>query len=99
MASENKNFKVSGIEKGGRNRDLASAISWLEFAVETPINAISKKKRGTLNSLKKYSAHNAIEKAIKVSQGGLGYDEEKRILTIPFYDFFLFLEEEDQQMR
>lgn len=33
-----------------------------------------------------------VDKLIKVSQGNLGYDAERRILTIPFYDFSLFLE-------
>lgn len=185
LAKENKNFKVSNIEKDARNRDLASPIDWLEFAclakksyvqkerVTLPFdksgstyriyladmgiftyqskekattffdsnsrNTLSgvyfenyvadelmfhdyelfywkgkdecefefliekdgeiypidvKKKKGTLNSLEKYSSHNHVEKVIKVSQGYLGYDSEKKILTIPFYDFFLFLEEQ-----
>jgi len=52
-----------------------------------------KKGRGSLNSLGKFSEHNKYEKAIKVARSNYGYNEEKRILTVPFYMFFLVAED------
>jgi len=64
--------------------------SELEFIVEAnnkiyPIDV--KKGKGTLNSLEKFANHNKYEYAIKVSQNNYGYDENKRLLTVPFYYF------------
>ncbi len=69
------------------------ADSELEFIVESnnklyPIDA--KKSKGTLNSLKKFSDHNHFEYAIKISGNNFGYDENQRLLTVPFY-FVSFL--------
>ena len=66
--------------------------SELEFIVESanklyPIDV--KKGRGSLNSLDNFAHHNAFEFAIKVSSNNFGYNEEKKLLTIPFYMFFL----------
>lgn len=60
----------------------------LEFIVESnnklfPIDV--KKGKGILNSLEKFSNHNKFEFAIKISKNHYGYDENKKILTIPFY--------------
>ena len=60
----------------------------LEFIIESnnklyPIDV--KKGRGTLNSLEKFSNHNRFEYAIKVSKNNYGYDQGKKLLTIPFY--------------
>ncbi len=64
-----------------------------EFVVESgnklyPIDV--KKGKGTLNSLEKFSRHNAFECAIKVSKNNYGYNAEQKLLTIPFY-FFPFV--------
>ncbi len=66
--------------------------SELEFIVESdnklyPIDV--KKSRGSLNSLVNFANHNRYEAAIKVSANNYGYDEERRLLTVPFYMFFL----------
>jgi len=65
-----------------------------EFLVEhdsviIPIDV--KKGRGTLSSLEKYKNHNKVEVVIKVSANNYGYEEQKKILTIPFYMLFSFL--------
>ena len=64
------------------------ASSELEFIVESgnklyPIDV--KKRKGTLNSLEKFSNHNKFECAIKVSKNNYGYDSAQKLLTIPFY--------------
>ena len=64
------------------------ASSELEFIIESnnklfPIDV--KKGRGVLNSLEKFSNHNKYECAIKISSGNYGYDESKKLLTVPFY--------------
>ena len=60
----------------------------LEFIVESlnklyPIDV--KKGRGVLNSLEKFSNHNKFEFAIKISKNNYGYNQEEKILAIPFY--------------
>lgn len=64
------------------------ALCELEFIIESdnklfPIDV--KKGRGVLNSLEKFSHHNKYECAIKISSGNYGYDESKRLLTVPLY--------------
>lgn len=64
------------------------ASAELEFIIESdnklyPIDV--KKGRGTLNSLEKFSNHNKFELAIKVSKNNYGYNEEQKLLTVPFY--------------
>jgi len=66
--------------------------SELEFIVESdnkiyPIDV--KKNRGSLNSLGNFANHNRFEAAIKVSSNNYGYNEDKKLLTVPFYMFFL----------
>ncbi len=68
----------------------------MEFVVENngvavPIDV--KKKHGTLNSLTKFRQHNSKGIAVKVSQNNYGFDPDQQLLTIPFYEFFLFAEE------
>ena len=66
--------------------------SEIEFIVESdnkiyPIDV--KKSRGSLNSLENFANHNKYETAIKVSANNYGYDPNKKLLTVPFYMFFL----------
>lgn len=68
----------------------------IEFVVESggklyPIDA--KKTKGSLPSLEKYKQHNKLDYAIKVSANNYGYNEEKKILTIPLYEVFLIAED------
>lgn len=59
-----------------------------EFIVEydsTVIPIDVKKSRGTLTSLEKFKNHNKLFLAIKISESKYGYDENNKILTIPFY--------------
>ena len=60
----------------------------LEFIIESgnklfPIDV--KKGRGVLNSLEKFSHHNKYEFAVKISSSNYGYDENKKLLTVPLY--------------
>lgn len=69
------------------------ASAELEFIIESdnklyPIDV--KKGRGTLNSLQKFSDHNKFGYAIKVSKNNYGYDQDQKLLTVPFY-FFPFV--------
>jgi len=64
------------------------ATAELEFIIESnnklyPLDV--KKRKGTLNSLEKFSNHNKFEYAIKVSKNNYGYNSEQKLLTIPFY--------------
>ena len=70
--------------------------SELEFIVESdnkiyPIDV--KKNKGALNSLDNFANHNKFETAIKVSANNYGYSAERKILTVPFYMFFLVAED------
>lgn len=57
-----------------------------------------KKNKGTLNSLDKFSNHNAYECAIKISRNNYGYDKDRKLLTIPYY-FTPFLAEDMSRGR
>lgn len=70
--------------------------SELEFIIESdnklyPLDV--KKRKGTLNSLEKFSNHNKFEYAIKVSKNNYGFNSEQKLLTIPFY-FIPFVAED-----
>lgn len=70
--------------------------SELEFIVQSdnklyPIDV--KKNMGSLNSLQKFADHNKYEVAIKVSANNYGYNEDQKLLTVPFYMFFLVAED------
>lgn len=72
------------------------ASSELEFLTESnnklyPIDV--KKGKGMLNSLEKFGFHNKFEFAVKISRNNYGFDESKKLLTIPFY-FASFLAED-----
>lgn len=67
-----------------------------EFIIQDGDNIIPidvKKKRGTLNSLAKFKEHNKLSYAVKVSANKYGYNKDNKVLTIPFYDVFLYLDE------
>lgn len=64
-----------------------------EFIVQDNDNIIPidvKKNKGTLNSLEKFKNHNKYNYAVKISTNRYGFNEENRILTLPFYEAFLF---------
>ena len=58
-----------------------------------------KSKRGSLASMEHYKHHNSCSLFVKVSANQYGYDEEKKILTIPLYSFFLFAKELNNGLR
>lgn len=67
-----------------------------EFILESNESIIPldvKKKSGSLKSLADYASHNKLDYAVKVSSNKLGYNQENKILTLPFYDVFLFINE------
>ena len=51
-----------------------------------------KKRKGPLRSLDRFMEHNRFDYAVKVSGNNYGFDESRRILTIPFYQFFLYMD-------
>lgn len=70
--------------------------SEFEFIVEHDSNIIPidvKKSRGTLNSLEKFKHHNKLNYAVKISKNKYGFDEERKILTLPYYYLFLFIKD------
>lgn len=74
--------------KGKRNSEF-------EFILDIdgriiPLDA--KKSRGTLYSINEFRNHNSKDIVIKVSKNQYGFDNESKILTLPFYYFSLFLE-------
>lgn len=65
-----------------------------EFIIEDNGYAIPidvKKKKGTLNSITKFAEHNKLKYVVKVSANNYGYDKVNKILTIPFYEVFLYI--------
>lgn len=52
-----------------------------------------KKNKGSLDSLEKYREHNDNALAIKVSANKYGYDENHKLLTLPFYYFPFYLDD------
>lgn len=52
-----------------------------------------KKRKGPLRSLDKFREHNRFDYAVKVSANNYGFDEERRILTLPLYELFLFADD------
>ena len=74
--------------KGKRNSEL-------EFVIDingeiVPIDV--KKGRDRLESLKEFRAHNKTGLAIKVFSNQYGYNEDKKLLTLPFYYFPFYLD-------
>ena len=67
-----------------------------EFVIENDSKIIPldvKKNKGSLNSLEKFKEHNKLDYAIKISSNNYGYDENNKIITIPFYELFLLLKD------
>ena len=65
-----------------------------EFLIEDngyviPIDV--KKNKGSINSLNKFKDHNKFKYAVKISTNRYGFNEENKILSIPLYETFLFL--------
>lgn len=76
--------------------------SEFEFIIESesyiiPIDV--KKSKGKLNSLEKFCEHNKLNYAVKVSKNNYGFDNENKILTIPFYFLPFFLKELKEKER
>lgn len=67
--------------KGKENAEFEFIVEYDSTVI--PINV--KKSRGTLASLEKFKNHNKLFLAIKISENKYGYDENNKILTIPFY--------------
>ena len=67
--------------KGKGNSEFEFIIEYESFII--PINV--KKTQGSLNSLAKYKEHNKLYLALKLSENQLGYNEENKVLTVPFY--------------
>ncbi|MFA6829420.1 MAG: DUF4143 domain-containing protein [Bacilli bacterium] len=70
--------------------------SEFEFIIESngkiiPIDV--KKNKGNLNSLTNFQNHNKLYVCIKISSNRFGYDPERKILTIPFYEAFLLIKD------
>ena len=51
-----------------------------------------KKSKGTLNSLEKFKEHNKFYYAVKISKNKYGFNKDNKILTIPYYCVFVFLD-------
>lgn len=52
-----------------------------------------KKGKGQLNSLAKYKEHNKLSYAVKFSVNNYGFNEDNKILTIPLYMVFAYLDD------
>ncbi len=51
-----------------------------------------KKRKGPLRSLDRLMEHNRFDHAVKVSGNNYGFDESRRVLTIPSYQFPLYMD-------
>ena len=67
--------------KGKGNSEFEFIVEYDSIVI--PIDV--KKSRGSLDSLNKFKEHNKLFAAIKISENNFGYDENNKILTIPFY--------------
>jgi predicted AAA+ superfamily ATPase len=75
------------------------STSELEFVIQLDGKIISidaKKNKGSLDSLYKYRETNKNELAIKVSQNKYGYNEDNKLLTLPFYYLGFYLDSKKQ---
>lgn len=75
--------------QGKRNSEFEFILGKRGTAIPVDV----KKGKGSMNSLKTYREMNSIDYAVKVSRNNYGFDEEQRILTIPFYELFLFADD------
>lgn len=67
-----------------------------EYLIDDGENIIPidvKKKKGSLKSLEKYKSHNKLKYVVKVSENRYRYDEDNKVLTLPFYYVSFFLAE------
>ena len=60
-------------------------------------NNASQKEYKIYSTLKKYKEHNKCEYVLKVSKNNFGFDDENKILTIPLYMFFVYLQNVDER--
>lgn len=68
--------------------------SEFEFVININNSAVAidaKRGRSKLNSITEFRNHNKKDLVIKVSSNQYGYDEDQKILTLPFYYFPFFL--------
>ena len=69
--------------------------SELEFIIDVDQNIIPidvKKGKSKLNSLDEFRIHNKKNIAIKVSSNQYGYNDDKQLLTLPFYYLSFYLD-------
>ena len=114
FVDDNRDITLSGIffenyvatALGTRNIPLfywkGKTTSELEFVLNldnaiVPIDA--KKNRGELSSLENYRLHNKKQLAIKVSGNMYGYNEERELLTLPYYYLDFFLDENENKIQ
>ena len=96
-----ENFVACELKSRGYNLFYwkGKSTSELEFVIQldgkiVPLDA--KKNKGSLDSLFKYREINKNELAIKVSQNKYGYNEDKKLLTLPFYYLGFYLDSKKQ---
>ena len=68
--------------------------SELEFIIDLEGNIVpidSKKSKGSLNSVVEFRTHNKKDLIIKVSTNKYGFDDDSKVLTLPFYYFAFYL--------
>lgn len=75
--------------KGSRNSEFEFILGKNDHAIPVDV----KKGRGPMNSLKCFKETNGFDYAVKVSRNNYGFDESRRVLTIPFYELFLFADQ------
>lgn len=90
VATELKNRNIPLYYWKGKT---SSELEFLfEYKNEIVVIDVKKNKR-SLDSLYKYREMNKTSLAIKVSANKYGYNEDNKILTLPFYYFGFFLDE------
>lgn len=94
VASELKAYNLPLYFWKGKN-DAEFEFLIKDSNVIVPIDV--KKGKGQLNSLKKYKEHNKCKYVLKVSKNNFGFDDENKILTIPLYMFFVYLQNVDER--
>ena len=92
-----ENFVACELKSRGFNLFYwkGKSTSELEFVIQLDGKVIPvdvKKNKGSLDSLYKYRETNKNELAIKVSQNKYGYNDENKLLTLPFYYLGFYLE-------
>ena len=73
--------------KGKRSNEFEFIMN-----IDNSIVAIDAKRgKNNLNSLKEFRNHNKTDLIIKVSSNQYGYNEDQKLLTLPFYFFSFYL--------